>query len=115
MPQEPHSRAYFVALAIPLSTFSLPAEYRAPGPQCKPVRFNATERAALARLAGMQYVAPIPMRHDGFALYAGSTGRFTVEKVATFNCDPRKEPADACRKRGWLRGFIALDCAGAGT
>ncbi len=74
------------------------SEYETFAARFNPVKFNAAEWVALARVAGMKYMVITSKHHDGFALYPSALTDWCI-KSTPFQRDPLKELADACRKQ----------------
>ncbi len=81
------------------------AEYERLAARFDPVKFNADEWVAVAKRAGMKYVAITAKHHDGFAMYGSKVSPYNVVDATPFHRDPLKELAEACRRAGLKLGF----------
>jgi len=69
-----------------------------------PSRFDATEIATLAKLAGMKYIMFTTKHHSGFCMWNTKTTAFNIMNTA-YHKDLLKEFTDATRKAGLQVGF----------
>ncbi|MEO5583190.1 MAG: alpha-L-fucosidase, partial [Saprospiraceae bacterium] len=69
-----------------------------------PEKFNPTEWAKLAKLAGMKYVVFTTKHHSGFCMFKTETTPLNVINTP-FGRDITKEIVDAFRKEGIAIGF----------
>ena len=70
-----------------------------------PVKFNATEWAAIAKNAGMKYVVLTAKHHDGFAMFDSKATDYDIMDATPFKRDVVRELADACRAAGLKFGI----------
>ena len=80
-------------------------DYMAMAKDFNPTQFDADEIAQLAKDAGMKYIIITSKHHDGFAMYHSACNDFNIGDTTTFQRDPMKELADACKKIGLGFGF----------
>ncbi|HTE12173.1 MAG TPA: alpha-L-fucosidase [Chitinophagaceae bacterium] len=69
-----------------------------------PLKFDATEIATLAKLAGMKYIMFTTKHHSGFCMWDTKTTRFNIMNTP-YHKDLLKEFVDATRKAGLQVGF----------
>jgi alpha-L-fucosidase len=69
-----------------------------------PIRFDASEWARLAKLAGMEYVVFIAKHHDGFCMFDTKYSDFKITNTP-YAKDIVSQIAKAFRKEGLLVGF----------
>jgi alpha-L-fucosidase len=69
-----------------------------------PVRFNPTEWATLAKLAGMKYVVFTAKHHSGFCMFRTASTPFSIINTP-FKKDITREVLDAFRKQGIAVGL----------
>ena len=75
-----------------------PDEYRKLADDFNPVNFDADKICAMAKKAGMKYICPTTMHHDGFMLYDSDLSDFNSVKYC--GRDLVRELIDAARKYG---------------
>ena len=81
------------------------AEYEQLAKQFDPEKFNADEWVAIAKNAGVKYIAITSKHHDGFAMFGSKASKYNIVDATPFHRDPLKELAAACRKAGIRLGF----------
>ena len=75
------------------------SEYEKLAPQFNPVRYNAREWVANAKIAGMKYIVITSKHHDGFGLWRSSLTDWCMKSTPSQR-DLLKELADACQQEG---------------
>jgi alpha-L-fucosidase len=86
-------------------TLGVPAdEYDHLYERFNPVKFNADEWVAIAKVAGMKYIVLIVKHHDGFCMYDSALTDYTIMHTP-FKRDVTAELATACRKAGLSFGI----------
>ncbi len=73
--------------------------------QFKPVQFDATYWAKLAKAAGMKYLIITSKHHDGFCMWNSRVSGYDLFDFSPFKRDVLKELAAACKKQGIRLGF----------
>lgn len=76
------------------------AEYAKYVAAFNPVKFNASEWAAIAKNAGMKYVVLTAKHHEGFAMFDSKVTDYDIMDATPFKRDVVRELADACRAAG---------------
>jgi alpha-L-fucosidase len=79
---------------IPISEYE-----KLPG-QFNPTEFDAAEWVALAKTAGMKYIAITSKHHDGFAMFDSKLTDWDIVDRTPYKKDALKMLADECRKQG---------------
>ncbi len=75
-------------------------EYRAKASTFNPVDFCADSLVAMARDAGMKYLALTTKHHDGFAMFKSDASNFNIVDYTPYQRDIVDEVVQACRKYG---------------
>ncbi|MDB5226652.1 MAG: Alpha-L-fucosidase [Bacteroidota bacterium] len=76
------------------------AEYEQLAKQFNPVKFDAKKFVAIAKDAGMKYIAITSKHHDGFAMFKSHASKYNVVDATPYGKDIIKALADECHKQG---------------
>jgi alpha-L-fucosidase len=75
-------------------------EYQQLAKQFNPQKFNAREVVALARNAGMKYLAITAKHHDGFAMFKSNASAYNIVDGTPYGKDVVKMLAEECYRQG---------------
>jgi len=75
-------------------------EYRQLASQFNPVQFDAKAFVAVAKNAGMKYIAITSKHHDGFAMFKSNASKYNIVDATPYGKDVIKALADECHKQG---------------
>lgn len=89
-----------------MSSAQIPVkEYEVFAHEFNPVDFDAEAWVKTAKQAGMKYIVITSKHHDGFCLWDSKVTSYDFKDFTSFQRDPLKELADACRKEGIVLCF----------
>lgn len=81
------------------------AEYEEMASGFHPSAFDAVKWVRTAKRAGMKYIIFTAKHHDGFAMYDSKVSAYSIVKHSSFERDPLRELAEACRAEGMVLGI----------
>jgi len=76
------------------------ARYEYVATQFDPVKFDAAAWVALAKAAGMRYIAITSKHHDGFAMFDSKVSDWDIVDRTPYGKDVLQQLADACHEQG---------------
>jgi alpha-L-fucosidase len=85
-------------------------EYEKLAAQFNPVKFDASEWAAIATRAGMKYMVLTAKHHDGFSMFQSAHTPYNIADATPFKRDVTRELSEACRAAGLRFGcYYSVD------